>query len=135
MTKKSLYILWAVMFAVCAGCGFAQEPEGLVKGCCIILSVLFFAPPAALVYLGWKEKDWETVRLVRNLALGSLGLTLAVLIANFATLAVPLWVGDVLYAFLVIVSTPMVCSQIWILGLALWAALMWTCIQLLSKKK
>ena len=135
MTKKSLYIMWAAMFAICAGIGFVQEPEGAAKVCCTILSVLFFAPPAGIVYLGYKEKDWESVRLVRNLALGSLAVTLAVLVANFATLAVPLWVGDVLYAFLVIVSTPMVSSQIWILSLVLWAALMWTCIQLLSKKK
>ena len=42
--------------------------------------------------------------------------------------------SDVLYALLVILSTPMVCSQIWVISLVLWAALMWTCISVLSKK-
>ena len=91
--------------------------------------------PAIIVYLGWKEKDREAVRLVRNLALGSLALTLAALVANFLTVAAPFWVGDLFYAMLVIVSAPMVCSQTWILSLVLWAALMWTCILLLGKKK
>ena len=131
MTKKSLFILWAVMYALCAGFGFVPEPEAAAKVCCILLSLLFFVPPAAIVYLGWKEQDREAIRLVRNLALGSLSMTLAVLAANFATLAASTWVGDLLY----IVSAPMVCSQVWILSLLLWGALMWTCIHLLGKKK
>ena len=135
MLKKWLFPVWAVLFALCAGLGFLPEPEGADKVCCIVMSVLFFVPPAAIVYLGWREQDWESVRLVRNLALGSLALTLAALIANFLTVAAPLWVGDLFYAVLVIVTAPMVCSQFWIVSLALWAALMWTCIQLLGKKK
>ena len=59
MTKKSLFILWAVMYALCAGLGFVPEPEAAAKVCCILLSLLFFAPPAAIVYLGWKEQDQE----------------------------------------------------------------------------
>ena len=135
MTNKSWYIIWAVLFALCAGLGFLPEPEGLDKGICIVMSLLFFVPPAAIVYLGWKEQDREAIRLVRNLALGSLSMTLAVLAANFATLAASTWVGDLLYTILVIVSAPMVCSQVWILSLLLWGALMWTCIHLLGKKK
>lgn len=135
MSKKMLLPAWAVMFALCAGFGFVPEPVGAAKVCCTLLSLLFFVPPAIIVYLGWKEKDWEAVRLVRNLALGSLALTLAALVANFLTVAAPFWVGDLFYAMLVIVSAPMVCSQTWILSLVLWAALMWTCILLLGKKK
>lgn len=135
MTKKVLFPTWAVMFALCAGLGFIPEPTGAAKVCCVILSLLFFAPPAVIVYLGWKQQDWENVRLVRNLSLGSLAMTLAALVANFATLAAPEWVGDLFYAVLVIVTSPMVCSQAWILSLVLWAALMWTCILLLGKIK
>jgi hypothetical protein len=135
MFKKVLFPTWAVMFALCAGFGFVPEPTGVAKVNCTLLSLLFFAPPVAIVYFGWKEKDWESVRLVRNLAIGSLVLTLAMLVVNFMTVAVPLWVGDLVYAMLVIVSAPMVCSQTWILSLCLWAALMWTCVLLLGKKK
>ena len=135
MTNKSLYIIWGVLFALCAGLGFLPNPEGLDKGICVTVAVLFFAAPAAIVYLNWKKKNWEALRLVRNLAMGSLAVTLMALVANMLTLAVPVWVGDLLYAFLVIVSAPMVCSQVWVMSLVLWAALMWTCILLLGKKK
>lgn len=135
MTRKSWYIVWAVLFAVCAGLGFLPEPAGLDTAVCVIAAVLFFVPPAVIVYLGWKGKHWEDLRLVRNLALGSLAVTLLALMANFFSFAAPLWVGDVLYAILVIVSTPMICGQIWFIGLLLWAALLWSCILLLGKKK
>ena len=135
MTRKSLYIIWGSLFALCAGLGFIPEPAGAGKVFCVILAVLFFAPPAAIVYLGWKAGQWEDVRLVRNLAFGSLAVTLATLLGNVMTLATPEWVGDLLYAILVMVSAPMVCGQVWFVSLALWAALMWTCILLLSKKK
>ena len=135
MLKKILFPAWGVLFALCAGLGFLPEPEGADQVCCVVMAALFFVPPAVIVYLGWKEQDWETVRLVRNLAFGSLVVTLATLVGNFATLAAPTWAGDLMYAVLVIVSAPMICSQMWIISLALWAALMWTCILLLSKKK
>ena len=135
MAKKSLYIAWAALFALTAGLGFVKEPEGFGQVCCVLLAVAFFAPPAALVYLGWKEQDREALRLVRNLAFGSLAVTLVILVANFMTLGAPVWVGDVLYAMMVIVTAPMVCSQAWVVSLLLWAALMWTCILLLGKKK
>lgn len=135
MTNKSWYIIWGVLFALCAGLGFLPEPEGLDKGICVVMSLLFFVPPVAMVYTGWKKKDLENIRLVRNLALGSLAVTLLALVANMLTLAMPVWAGDLLYAFLVIVSAPMVCSQVWVMSLVLWAALMWTCILLLGKKK
>ena len=135
MTNKSLYMIWAVLFALCAGLGFLQSPAGLDKGICVFMSVLFFAPPAAIVYRGWKGRDRDSIRLVRNLALGSLAVTLVMLVANFLTLAVPVWAGDLLYAMLVILSAPMVCGQLWFLSLALWAGLLWTCILLLGRKK
>ena len=135
MTRKSWYIVWAVLFAICAALGFLPEPAGLDTAVCMVMAVLFFVPPAAIVYLGWKDRHWETLRLVRNLALGSLGMTLITLLANFFSFAASVWVGDVLYAILVIVSTPMVCGQIWFVGLLLWAALLWSCILLLGKKK
>ena len=135
MTKKSLYMIWAALFVLTAGLGFIQKPGGAGQVCCIVLAVSFFVPPAVLVYLGWKRNDRESLRLVRNLAFGSLLVTLLVLVANFMTLGAPVWVGDLLYAVMVIVTAPMVCGQAWVVSLLLWAALMWTCILLLGKKK
>ena len=135
MNTKRLYGIWLVAFVICACLGFLPAPAGAAAVLCMILAVAFFVPPVLIVYRSWKNQDWENIRLVRNLAMGSLFLTLVILIGNFFTLTVPEWVGDALYAVLVIVSTPMVCGQIWVISLLLWAALRWTCILLLSKKK
>lgn len=135
MNTKRLYGIWLVAFVICACLGFLPAPAGAASVLCMILAVAFFVPPVLIVYRSWKNQDWENIRLVRNLAMGSLILTLVILIGNFFTLTVPEWVGDALYAVLVIVSTPMVCGQIWVISLLLWAALMWSCILLLGRKK
>jgi len=135
MNTKRLFGIWLIMFIICACLGFLPAPAGAAGVLCMILAVVFFVPPVLIVYRSWKNQDWENIRLVRNLAMGSLILTLVILIGNFFTLTVPEWVGDALYAVLVIVSTPMVCGQIWVISLLLWAALMWSCILLLGRKK
>lgn len=135
MSKKTLFTLWGGMFILCAGLGFIPNPAGLLRWLMTALAMLFFVPAGAIAYSAWKRKEPDTLRLVRNLAAGSLGLTVAALIANFVSIAAPEAVGDVLYAVLVMVSSPMICGQIWIVSLLLWAGLMWTCIFLLKKKK
>lgn len=134
MNTKGLYGIWLILFVICACLGFLPEPAGMAGVLCTLLAVLFFVPPALILHQSWRKKDWENIRLVRNLALGSLILTLVILIGNFFTLAAPEWVGNVLYAVLIIVSAPMICGQIWLISLLLWAALMWTCIFLLRRK-
>ena len=134
MNTKPLYYSWLGLFALCAVLGFIPAPDSGTQGLGVIAAVLCFVPPAAIVWFGWKEKSWEDLRLVRNLAAGSLAMTVIAMIANFLTLAAPAWVGDLLYAVLVIVSSPMICGQFWIMSLALWAILLWSCMLLLKKK-
>lgn len=135
MNTKGLYCIWLIMFAICACLGFLPAPAGAAGLLCILLAVGFFVPPVLIVYQSWKRQSLENIRLVRNLAIGSLVMTLLTLIGNFFTLAAPEWVGNALYAVLVIVSAPMICGQIWFISLLLWAALMWSCILLLGRKK
>ena len=133
MTKKLYYILWAGLFILCAGLGFIPAPSGFLKYFMTALSVLFFLPPAALVYFAGKQADTLTLKLIRSLSAASLGLTLFLLIANFMTLMAPESLGNVLYGVLVIVSSPMVCSGCWVLSLFLWACLLMACQKLLKK--
>ena len=134
MTKKTLYILWGVLFIICAGLGFIPEPEGALKILLTILSLVFFLPPAVLVYRAAKEADRPVLMLVRNLSAASLGLTLAVLVLNFLSAMRSELLGNVLYGVLVIVSSPMVCSGFWVLSLFLWACLLMAALQQLRKK-
>ena len=135
MNTKGLYGIWVILFVICACLGFLPAPAGAAGIVCTVLAIGFFVPPALIIRKSWLHKDWENIRLVRNLAIGSLLLTLLTLIGNFFTLTVPEWMGNALYAVLIIVSTPMVCAQIWLISLLLWAALMWTCIFLLRQNK
>lgn len=135
MTKTAWYTLWGGAFILCAGLGFIPGPDGFMKFLMTVLSIAFFAPPAMLLRTAHREKDALTLRLIRNLSAVSLLLTAAVLIGNFLSLMAPEALGNFLYVLLVIVSTPMVCSQYWVLSLFLWACLLMVSMQLLNRKR
>ena len=124
MKKSILYALWACLFILCAGLGFIPNP-GLGGGIVMTaLSVLFFVPPAMLVYLGAKEKDTDTLKLVRNLSALSLGLTLVALVGNLLGAVYSEALGNFLHYVLIVVSSPMIASGYWVLSLFLWACLL-----------
>lgn len=134
MSKKALFALWGGLFILCAGLGFIPEPTGFVKGLLTALAVGFFIPGGVLLYRAKRQKDRQTAATVRNLSAASLGLTLLMLVANFLSLGAGQAVGDALYAALVIVSSPMVCSGYWLLSLFLWACLLVVSLEILKKK-
>ena len=120
MNKKLLYMLWAGLFVLCAGLGFIPEPEGAFKIALTCISLVFFVPPAWLLYRG----DVSDAKLVCNLSALSLGLTLILLVLNFLTALQSDFLGQVLHYTLVIVSSPMICSGHWAMSLFLWACLL-----------
>ncbi len=134
MKQKSMFVLWGGLFSLCAGLGFIPEPAGVLQGLLTALSVGCFAPPAWLLYRAVQEKDGHTLALVRNLSALSLGLTLLLLILSFVTAAGSETLGTLIYAVLVIVSSPMVCSGYWVLSLFLWACLLMTSGKYLRKR-
>ena len=134
MTKKTLFLLWGVLFALCAGLGFVPEPGSILKGMMSALSVLFFLPPVILLIQADRAKDRNTVLLIRNLASLSLGITLVTLILNFILAVSSEYLGNVLHYVLVVVSTPMICSGYWVLSLFLWSCLLMTSLKILRKK-
>ena len=125
MNKKYLFILWGVLFVLCAGLGFQPETSGWTMAA----SVLFFLPPALLLYKG----DRNTVLLVRNLSALSLGVTLVTLILNFVLAVSSETLGNLLHYVLTIVSAPMMCSGYWVLSLFLWACLLMASLKVLKK--
>ena len=125
MNRKVLFALWGVLFILCAGLGFLPEATGWMTA----LSILFFLPPALLLYKG----DKNTVLLVRNLSLLSLGVTLVTLILNFVLAVSSETLGNILHSVLTIVSAPMICSGFWVLSLFLWACLLMASLKLLKK--
>ena len=133
MNKKILTVLWAGLFIVCAGLGFIPEPEGAVRIVLTVLSLVFFLPPALLLYDAGKQQDKATAQLIRNLAVLSLGLTLVLLILNFLTVLSSQALGQILHYVLTIVSAPMICSGHWAMSLFLWSCLLTASLKQLKK--
>ena len=124
MKNKTLFTLWGGLFIVCALLGFIPEPVGASRVLMTAVSILFFLPPAAVLYRAKQEGDDRNRQLIRNLSALSLGLTLGLLILNFLVAFGAEAAGTMLYVMLVIVSSPMVCSGYWALSLFLWACLL-----------
>ena len=137
MTRKMLFALWGGLFILCAGLGFipgfSENVGAGGRGVLTALSVLFFVPPALLLYTAAKGKDLRTLKLVRGFAAVSLGLTLLTLILNVLSAMGTVALGNVLFGVLIVVSCPMVCSGYWALSLFLWACLLLAGHSLLKK--
>ena len=134
MNQKALYALWGGLFIICAALGFIPEPEGAARVLLTLVSLAFFACPAALLYRAGKDGDLHTRKLVRNLSALSLVLTLVLLIVNFMTALRSEALGTVMYYILVIVSSPMICSGHWAMSMFLWACLLMVSLTQLKKK-
>ena len=137
MNQKKLLALWAAMFIFCAGLGFIPLPVGVLKVFMIAAAVAFFIPPALLIRsaVNRKRPYRDMLLLIRNLSLFSLIATTVVLLLNFLSVTWPQFVGDGLYGLLVVISTPMICGQYWLISLFLWACLLMVCLKYLRKTK
>ena len=131
---KKMWILWAVMYVICTICAFFPVSQGLLTAMFVLLSLGFFVPPALLIYESVQHKDSKVLRVVRNLSIISLAVTLVMILLNFLSVQASEEWGLVLYWLLILVSTPMICSQVWIIGLFGWAVLLFTCLHYLKKK-
>lgn len=129
MKKSTLTAIWGIFYIICAGLGFIPEPAGAVRVFLMVISLLFFVPPAILLYDGIAAGDRKTVRLIRLLSAASLGATLTLLIGSFLTAMAGDTLGGVLHVLLGICSVPMFCSNYWVLSLFLWAALLMASFQ------
>ena len=124
MKNKSLLAIWGIFYIICAGLGFIPEPEGTVRIFLTVISILFFVPPAILLFDAFSAGDEKTIRLIRLLSALSLALTLVLLTANFLAALGASWLGTLLHILLVIGTAPMLCSNYWVLSLFLWAVLL-----------
>ena len=131
---KKIWIIWAVAYVICTVCAFFPVAPGALSGLFLLLSLGFFVPPGLLIYEAVQRKNYNTLKLIRTLSLISLGLTLLTILLNFVSIqASDAW-GLVLYWVLILVSTPMICSQVWVVGLFGWACLLMVCLKYLKKR-
>ena len=130
---KLFWILWAVSYVICTVCGFFPIAPGALSGLFLLLSLGFFVPPGFLIYHAVQNRQPKILKIIRNLSLISLGLTLVAILLNFVSIQAGEAWGLVLYWLLILVSAPMVCSQVWVVGLFGWACLLMVCLKFLKK--
>ena len=135
MKDGKLYALWGVLYIFCGLRGFIREPNGFVTALMVLLAVGFFVPGAVLLYRGYRQRNPGKIKVIRNISLVWLGMTLLLLVFNFLTAGATAVTGDLLYGFLVILSAPMFCGQAWVLSLFLWACLLMSSLTCLKNTK
>lgn len=126
MNKKLLYTLWGCLYVLCVGLGTVEAPQGLGTVLFFLTSLIFFLPPAILMYHAVKNDDRKVKHTIRILCLVSLGTTLVLLIVNFVSFSMGAQAGKILNDLLILFSAPMFCSQYWVVSLFLWACLLWS---------
>lgn len=134
MNKKSLFILWALLFALCAIFGLIGQPGIAMKILGILCSLGFFAVGGIILLQAKMAKDRATICLIRNLSLASLVTTSILLVANFLSVFASETFGNILHYMLIMVSSPMTCAPSWAASLFLWACLMVVSQNLLKSK-
>ncbi len=136
MPKSLLYILWAILFALCAALGFTPESQSAVKWLLVFLALSFYAPPGVLLWKAWQEKDKITVKRLLIISAGALLASLLTMVANLmSALSDSAVLGNILHGAWVILATPMACGRYWFLSLFLWAALLFAAVEALKALK
>lgn len=127
MKDKQLYLYWLYLYIICAILGFIPpERNPLVAALLAIATLVFFAPPAILLYRGVRQKDRPHVGRIALISGLSLGITTLLFIANMLTALSPndILLGNFFNALLTLFSTPMMCAPYPIISLLLWASLL-----------
>jgi len=133
MKDRTFYILWGGLYIVCALLGFIPQPVETGKALLVCLALVFFIPPAVLLYRYGRQQNKAGLQILRNLAAIWLGVTLLMLVLNFLSAGSADVTGQSLYGFLILLSAPMVCGQYWVLSLFGWALILSTSLSLLKK--
>ena len=124
MREKILYAIWGGLYAVCTVLGFVNGAQGFGKLLLLLTALIFFVPGGILLYDAIQAQDTKALLRLRIISACSLGLTMALLIANILSVSASAAVGEALHGVLVLVSVPMFCSQYWVISLFGWASLL-----------
>ena len=135
MSKRTLYIIWGIFFVICAGLGFIPSPDGPAYWIMFFFSLIFFISPAVLLYRAVKAGDRREVKRIFWLCVSSLAATLVALALNFLSVDATETAGKAVYYILIVVSSPMVCGQIWVSSLFWWGCLLTASTQELWKTR
>ena len=126
LSYKTLYIAWAGMFALTVVLGFLipEERSVAVRIAMTAVMGLFFVPPWLILAQARVEGNRHHIRLLRWLSIGSLVLTVVLLVLNLSSATQSEAMGIALNAALTVVSAPMMCANTFAAPLFLWGCLL-----------
>ena len=126
LSYKTLYIVWAGMFALTVVLGFLipEERSVAVRIAMTAVMGLFFVPPWLILARARVEGNRHHIRLLRWLSIGSLVLTVVLLVLNLSSATQSEAMGIALNAALTVVSAPMMCANTFAAPLFLWGCLL-----------
>ena len=119
-----IFIAWGVLYLLGAVFPFIPEPEWLG----VLTSLVFFVPPAVLLY-----REQKAALVIRNLSITWLAVTVFLLVLNILSVSMTELAGTVLYYTMAIFSSPMICGRNWLLALFGWACLLMVSQKILKK--
>ena len=135
MKFKSVWLSWLYLLILCAVLGFIPQPTGFFKVLFALTAAGSFVPGFVLLTKADHRDEVRTLRLVRNIAIAALILATVLIMLNFLSATMSKAWGDVLYVMLVVLATPLVGGQYWVLTLFGWACLMIYGTMLLKKQR
>lgn len=120
MKRKTLWILWIVLYVCCVALSAFFEP-GVFTG---FVGVCFFVPPAMLLVQGIKDGHRKSVRVIRWLAIASLVLTTLSFGGVILTVRSGEMVQNLANVALMVFGAPVMCFRSAAASLLLWAVLL-----------
>ena len=133
MKNSRLWAIWLGYYGLCVLLACVPSPEGALYGLLFLTGLGFFIPGGILLHRAVKSSNKRTLRIFRNLSAGVLLATLVTFLLNLLSITASRIVGLLSYGLLILVSVPMVCSQVWIVSLFLWACFLMVSLQHLKK--
>lgn len=125
LVKKSyVYAVWGVLYAICVGLSFVAPENAFEKTLLVLTGLIFFLPPAYLLWRAKKENCRKTFLILRLISGGVLVLSTVLLMLNFLSVYWSARAGLVVYVLLAMFAPPIVCVQSWALSLFLWACVL-----------
>ena len=126
LSYKTLYLLWAAMFAltVVLGLAFPAAGSAAARWALALTAAAFFLPPWLILSRAKSEENRHHIRLIRWLCVASLSMTAVLLVLNLRSADSGEAVGLALNTALTVVSAPMVCSNFFVLPIFLWGCLL-----------
>lgn len=135
MKFRSIWLSWLYLFILCAVLGFVPTPTGIFQVLFALTAAGFFIPGFMLLVKADHRDHIKTIRLVRTISITALCVSTGLIMLNFLSATMyEVW-GTIFYVMLVILGSPLVCGQYWVLSLFGWACLMMYSITLLKKRK